>query len=117
MNYKFTPADNGGVRWDLSAEQTQTVLQYFLTAISEGINSISQKTWSKLRLLCKIRCRICRFCNRKYSSWYILSNQGANVVFSVAGSVGDGAATKAKEEGKLAIQVDANKDDSSRDIF
>ena len=38
-------------------------------------------------------------------------NQGANVVFSVAGSVGDGAASKAKEEGKLAIQVDANKDD------
>lgn len=34
-----------------------------------------------------------------------------NVVFSVAGSVGDGAASKAKEEGKLAIQVDANKDD------
>lgn len=34
-----------------------------------------------------------------------------NIVFSVAGSVGDGVASKAKEEGKLAIQVDANKDD------
>lgn len=37
-------------------------------------------------------------------------NQGANVVFSVAGSVGDGVASKAKEEGRLAIHVDANKD-------
>ncbi|MGC4152001.1 MAG: BMP family ABC transporter substrate-binding protein [Propionicimonas sp.] len=39
-------------------------------------------------------------------------DQGANVVFSVAGSVGDGVAAKAKEVGKLAIMVDANKDDS-----
>ena len=32
------------------------------------------------------------------------------MVFAVAGAVGDGVASKAKEEGKLAIQVDANKD-------
>ncbi len=39
-------------------------------------------------------------------------DQGANVVFSVAGSVGDGVAAKAKEVGKLAIMVDADKDDA-----
>lgn len=39
-------------------------------------------------------------------------DQGANMVFSVAGSVGDGVAAKAKEVKKLAIMVDANKDDS-----
>ncbi|MFA9423927.1 MAG: BMP family protein [Sedimentibacter sp.] len=38
-------------------------------------------------------------------------NQGANIVYAVAGGVGDGVASKAKEEGKLAIHVDANKDD------
>lgn len=38
-------------------------------------------------------------------------NQGANIVFSVAGSVGDGVTSKAKESGRLAIQVDANKDE------
>lgn len=38
-------------------------------------------------------------------------DQGANVVYACAGSVGDGVASKAKEEGKLAIHVDANKDD------
>lgn len=37
--------------------------------------------------------------------------EGANVVFACAGSVGDGVTAKAKEEGKLAVQVDANKDD------
>ena len=37
-------------------------------------------------------------------------DNGANVVFGVAGSVGDGITAKAKEVGKLAIQVDANKD-------
>lgn len=37
-------------------------------------------------------------------------DNGANVVFGVAGSVGDGITSKAKEAGRLAIQVDANKD-------
>lgn len=37
-------------------------------------------------------------------------NEGANIVYSVAGSVGDGVTSKAKEASKLAIQVDANKD-------
>lgn len=36
--------------------------------------------------------------------------QGANIVYVCAGTVGDGVTAKAKEEGKLAIQVDANKD-------
>ncbi len=35
---------------------------------------------------------------------------GANVVYTVAGAVGDGVASKAKEVKKLAIHVDANKD-------
>jgi basic membrane protein A len=38
-------------------------------------------------------------------------NQGANIVFGCAGSVVDGVTSKAKEVGKLAIQVDDNKDD------
>ncbi|MGI6756094.1 MAG: BMP family lipoprotein [Atopobiaceae bacterium] len=37
-------------------------------------------------------------------------NQGANIVFGCAGSVVDGVTSKAKEVGKLAIQVDDNKD-------
>lgn len=35
---------------------------------------------------------------------------GANVVYAVAGAVGDGVASKAKEVGKLMVHVDANKD-------
>lgn len=37
-------------------------------------------------------------------------DKGANIVYGVAGSVGDGITSKAKEVQKLAIQVDANKD-------
>lgn len=37
-------------------------------------------------------------------------SNGANVVYCVAGAVGDGVASKAKEVQKLAIHVDANKD-------
>lgn len=37
---------------------------------------------------------------------------GANVIFSSAGSVGDGVDSKAKEVKKLSIEVDANKDAS-----
>lgn len=39
-------------------------------------------------------------------------SEGANIVFTVAGSVGDGVDAKAKEVKKLSIQVDANKDAS-----
>ncbi|MEN6622767.1 MAG: BMP family ABC transporter substrate-binding protein, partial [Smithella sp.] len=37
-------------------------------------------------------------------------NNGANIVYADAGMVGDGITSKAKEVGKLAIQVDANLD-------
>ena len=39
-------------------------------------------------------------------------SNGANVIFSCAGSVGDGVDSKAKEVKKLSIEVDANKDSS-----
>lgn len=38
--------------------------------------------------------------------------KGANIVFACAGAVGEGVCSKAKELGRLAIQVDANKDAS-----
>lgn len=37
-------------------------------------------------------------------------SDGANIVYAVAGAVGDGVTAKAKEVKKLAIEVDANKD-------
>ncbi len=39
-------------------------------------------------------------------------SDGANVIFACAGAVGDGVTSKAKEVQKLAIEVDANKDNS-----
>lgn len=37
-------------------------------------------------------------------------SDGVNIIYSVAGAVGDGVTSKAKEVKKLAIEVDANKD-------
>jgi basic membrane protein A len=37
-------------------------------------------------------------------------DNGANIVFGVAGSVGDGITARAREAGRLSIQVDADKD-------
>lgn len=45
----------------------------------------------------------------KANSYY---SDGSNVIISVAGSVGDGVTAKAKEVKKLAIEVDANKDNN-----
>ncbi len=39
-------------------------------------------------------------------------SEGANIIISVAGAVGDGVTSKAKEVKKLAIEVDANKDNN-----
>lgn len=39
-------------------------------------------------------------------------SEGANIIFSVAGAVGDGVTSKAKEVKKLAIEVDADKDNN-----
>lgn len=39
-------------------------------------------------------------------------SDGANIIFACAGAVGDGVTSKAKEVQKLAIEVDANKDNS-----
>lgn len=39
-------------------------------------------------------------------------SEGSNIIMSVAGAVGDGVTSKAKEVKKLAIEVDANKDNN-----
>jgi len=39
-------------------------------------------------------------------------SEGTNIIMSVAGAVGDGVTSKAKEVKKLAIEVDANKDNN-----
>jgi basic membrane protein A len=39
-------------------------------------------------------------------------SDGANIVYAVAGAVGDGVTAKAKEVKKLAVEVDANKDNN-----
>ena len=108
--YNFTPADNGGRSVGFIGGTNSNGITVFSYGYIEGINYEAEKLGVNYDYY------------EKYDAGFADSatgstvagtyyNQGANIVFSVAGSVGDGVASKAKEEGKLAIQVDANKDD------
>lgn len=108
--YNFTPADNGGRSVGFIGGTNSNGITVFSYGYLEGINYESEKLGVNYDYYAKYDAGFADSATGSTvaGTYY---NQGANVVFSVAGSVGDGAASKAKEEGKLAIQVDANKDD------
>lgn len=108
--YNFTPADNGGRSVGFIGGTNSNGITVFSYGYLEGINYEAQKLGVNYDYYAKYDAGFADSATGSTvaGTYY---NQGANVVFSVAGSVGDGAASKAKEEGKLAIQVDANKDD------
>lgn len=108
--YNFTPADNGGRSVGFIGGTNSNGITVFSYGYLEGINYEAEKLGVNYDYYAKYDAGFADSATGSTvaGTYY---NQGANVVFSVAGSVGDGAASKAKEEGKLAIQVDANKDD------
>lgn len=108
-NYKFTPADNGGRSIGFIGGTNSNGITVFSYGFIEGINHIAEKLGVNYDYYAKYDAGFSDSATGSTvaGTYY---NQGANVVFSVAGSVGDGAAAKAKEAGKLAIHVDGNKD-------
>ena len=108
-NYKFTPADNGGRAIGFIGGTNSNGITVFSYGFIEGINHIAEKLGVNYDYYAKYDAGFSDSATGSTvaGTYY---NQGANVVFSVAGSVGDGAAAKAKEAGKLAIHVDGNKD-------
>ena len=108
-NYKFTPADNGGRAIGFIGGTNSNGITVFSYGFIEGINHIAEKLGVNYDYYAKYDAGFSDSATGSTvaGTYY---NQGANVVFSVAGSVGDGAASKAKESGKLAIHVDGNKD-------
>lgn len=108
--YNFTPADNGGRSVGLIGGTNSNGITVFSYGYIEGINYEAEKLGVNYDYYAKYDAGFADSATGSTvaGTYY---NQGANIVFSVAGSVGDGVASKAKEEGKLAIQVDANKDD------
>ena len=112
--YNFTPADNGGRSVGFIGGTNSNGITVFSYGYIEGINYEAEKLGVNYDYYAKYDAGFADSATGSTvaGTYY---NQGANIVFSVAGSVGDGVASKAKEEGKLAIQVDANKDDQQQD--
>lgn len=108
--YNFTPADNGGRSVGFIGGTNSNGITVFSYGYIEGINYEAEKLGVNYDYYAKYDAGFADSATGSTvaGTYY---NQGANIVFSVASSVGDGVASKAKEEGKLAIQVDANKDD------
>lgn len=108
--YNFTPADNGGRSVGFIGGTNSNGITVFSYGYIEGINYEAEKLGVNYDYYAKYDAGFADSATGSTvaGTYY---NQGANIVFSVADSVGDGVASKAKEEGKLAIQVDANKDD------
>lgn len=108
-NYKFTALDKGGRSIGFIGGTNSNGITVFSYGFVEGINHAAEELGVKYTYYSKYDAG---FADPALGSTIAgtFLNQGANIVYSVAGSVGDGAAAKAKEEGKLAIQVDANKD-------
>jgi len=107
--YRFTPADQGGRSIGFIGGTNSNGITVFSNGYIQGINRIAEELDINYDFYAKYDAGFADSATGSTvaGTYY---NQGANVVFSVAGSVGDGVAAKAKEAGKLAIQVDANKD-------
>ena len=108
-NYKFTAPDNGGRAMGFIGGTNSNGITVFSYGFIEGMNHVAEELGVNYDYYAKYDAGFADSATGSTvaGTYY---NQGANIIFSVAGSVGDGVAAKAKEEGKLMIHVDANKD-------
>lgn len=108
--YKFTDPEKGGRAIGFIGGTNSNGITVFSYGFIEGMNYAAGELGVKYDYYAK------------YDAGFVDSamgstiagtyyDQGANIIYGVAGGVGDGITSKAKEAGKLAVQVDANKDD------
>lgn len=108
-DYKFTAPDNGGRALGFIGGTNSNGITVFSYGFIEGMNHVAEELGVDYDYYAKYDAGFADSATGSTvaGTYY---NQGANIIFSVAGSVGDGVAAKAKEEGKLMVHVDANKD-------
>lgn len=108
-DYKFTAPDNGGRALGFIGGTNSNGITVFSYGFIEGMNHVAEELGIDYDYYAKYDAGFADSATGSTvaGTYY---NQGANIIFSVAGSVGDGVAAKAKEEGKLMVHVDANKD-------
>lgn len=109
-DYNFTPGDEGRKLGFFGGTKSNgiTVFGY---GYAEGANYMANKLGVNYEYLSDYNVGFTDSAAgaTKANTFY---SDGANIIFSVAGSVGDGVTSKAKEVKKLAIEVDANKDEN-----
>lgn len=107
-DYAFTAGDAGRKVGFLGGTKSNgiTVFGY---GYAEGINYIAKELGVKYTFYSDYNAGFSDSAAgaTKANTYY---SDGANIVYAVAGAVGDGVTAKAKEVKKLAIEVDANKD-------
>ena len=107
-DYSFTTGDKGRKVGFLGGTKSNgiTVFSY---GFAEGINYEAKKLDVKYTYYSDYNAGFTDSAAgaTKANTYY---SDGANVIFTVAGAVGDGVDAKAKEVKKLSIEVDANKD-------
>ncbi len=108
QDYNFTSGDAGRKIGFIGGTKSNgiTVFSY---GFAEGINYEAKKLNIKYTYFSDYNAGFADSAAgaTKANTYY---QNGANIVFSVAGAVGDGVDSKAKEVKKLSIEVDANKD-------
>jgi basic membrane protein A and related proteins len=109
-DYNFTQ-DNDGRKIGFFGGTKSNGITVFSYGFAEGINYMANKLDVDYTYLSDYNVGFSDSAAgaTKANTYY---SEGANVIFSVAGAVGDGVTSKAKEVKKLAIEVDANKDEN-----
>ncbi len=109
-DYAFTAGDAGRKVGFLGGTKSNgiTVFGY---GYAEGINYIAKELGVKYTFYSDYNAGFSDSAAgaTKANTYYA---DGANIVYAVAGAVGDGVTAKAKEVKKLAVEVDANKDNN-----
>lgn len=108
-NYKFKDPQSGGRAIGFIGGTNSNGITVFSYGFIQGINYVAKELNVKYDYYSKYDAG---FTDSALGSTVAgtFYDKGANIVYGVAGGVGDGITSKAKEVGKLAIQVDANKD-------
>ena len=107
-DYNFTPG-NAGRKIGFIGGTKSNGITVFGYGFAEGINYAAEKMGVKYTYYSDYNAGFTDSAagSTKANTYY---QDGANIVFAVAGAVGDGVDSRAKEVKKLSIEVDANKD-------
>lgn len=109
-NYSFRTGDTGRKVGFIGGTQSSGI-EVFSFGFAEGINYVAKELGANYTYYSTYDAGFTDTAKGATTAGTYYS-EGCNIVYTVAGSVGDGVDAKAKEVKRLSVQVDANKDAS-----